>query len=308
MSVCYHYCNVDAFLSIIRKKILWLSDIGKSNDPWEGGLVFQDILDYYSSYSWEGSYDKKEMSRLMDLVMEYDCEMRMYNSFHAYAICFSQKGDLLSQWRGYTQDAAGISIGFDENVLNKWSLSHGRRKIAEFKKICYGEKEKDIKRIIDDLLNLKDGIDYSTDPSDVGLLSHPFYQYLENRAIDGYFVKDNAFREEKEKRLLYREYYHYDDSHRLTLWKNSSNQEINNIISEFSLSDVKYHCWPGGFKKYYELSFDKVKDRLIREIIIGPKCSASVEEVEELLIREGYKIRLRNKEGIRVKKTDIIIR
>ena len=63
--------------------------------------------------------------------------------------------------------------------------------------------EKDIKRIIDDLLNLKDGIDYSTDPSDVGLLSHPFYQYLENRAIDGYFVKDNAFREEKEKRLLY---------------------------------------------------------------------------------------------------------
>ena len=45
MSLMYHYCNVDAFLNIIRKKALWMSDINKSNDPREGKGIFQDIID-----------------------------------------------------------------------------------------------------------------------------------------------------------------------------------------------------------------------------------------------------------------------
>lgn len=307
MGICYHYCNVDAFLSIIRNKVLWLSDVKKSNDPWEGGKVFQDILDYYSSQRWKkDGYDPNELSRLMDLVMEYDDEMRLYNDFYAYAICFSESGDLLSQWRGYTQDAAGISLGFDENILKKWSLSHSGKKIAEYKKIRYGEQEQDIKRVIDDLLKLGSDIDLSGTPSDIDRLSHPFYQYLEKKAIDSFFVKDKGFREEKEKRLLYREYYHSDDNQCLDLWEHSASKEVNIKISEFSLSDVKYQCWAKGFKKYYELSFEKVKDRFIRKVIVGPKCTVSVEDVEELLIREGYPLTGKNR--ICVKKSEIIMR
>lgn len=128
MSIYYHYCNVDAFLNIVRNKILWLSDIDKSNDPWEGRGVFQNIFDYYSYNRTDEEFDNKDLSRLMDLVMNYDCERRLYQNFHAYAICFSKNGDLLSQWRGYTKDAAGISIGFDGKVLEKWSYSfHGKK-------------------------------------------------------------------------------------------------------------------------------------------------------------------------------------
>jgi len=33
----------------------------------------------------------------------------------AYIACFSEKGDLLSQWRAYADDGEGVAIGFDPN-------------------------------------------------------------------------------------------------------------------------------------------------------------------------------------------------
>lgn len=32
--------------------------------------------------------------------------------FDGLGFCFSEDGDLLSQWRGYASDATGIAIGF----------------------------------------------------------------------------------------------------------------------------------------------------------------------------------------------------
>ena len=36
--------------------------------------------------------------------------------------CLSKKGDLLSQWRGYADDAFGVSIGFEKDYLKKLSM------------------------------------------------------------------------------------------------------------------------------------------------------------------------------------------
>lgn len=33
--------------------------------------------------------------------------------------CLSKEGDLLSQWRGYADDATGVSIGFSEDYLGQ---------------------------------------------------------------------------------------------------------------------------------------------------------------------------------------------
>jgi len=45
--------------------------------------------------------------------------------FDGLGFCLSSKGDLLSQWRGYADDACGVSIGFGEPYLR--SLVHSER-------------------------------------------------------------------------------------------------------------------------------------------------------------------------------------
>lgn len=193
-----------------------------------------------------------------------------------------------------------------EKYLKNGLILFTGKKIAEFRAIQYGEKEQEIKDIIRELLELEKDADSDGCSSDSDIYTHPFYQYLEKRAIDGYYIKDKGFREEKESRLIYREYYRSEDTHQLDLWEHSSYSEVNHHILEYSLSDVKYHCRPKGFRKYFELSFEKVKDSLIKEIVIGPKCELDIEDIEELLQREGYSIT--GKDKIYVKRSEIIMR
>jgi hypothetical protein len=37
--------------------------------------------------------------------------------FHGLGFCLSQDGDLLSQWRGYADDARGVAVGFSHSYL-----------------------------------------------------------------------------------------------------------------------------------------------------------------------------------------------
>lgn len=295
MSLVYHYCNVDAFVNIISNCILWLSDIKRSNDPREGGLLIGDIFDYWNSHDGWDMYP----SWIMDLIQEYDCEMRLYNNFFVYALCFSQKGDLLSQWRGYTQDAAGVSIGMDEAFLKKWSYSFENRIIAEYCKVKYGGDEEATKQMFDKLYSLAKDVDFNFNPEDRERLSIPFYQCLEKLSIQAFAMKEKGYSEEKEKRILYREYYHYDDKEGYQFMDYSSVKNLNNHIPDWEIKGPKYNIWKSGYKKYYELGFSRIRDRFIREIILGPQCELSVEDVRELLAREGYPIVGNNKVEIR---------
>lgn len=40
----YHYCDLYAFLNIMRTKTLWLSDVKKSNDEDEGKYLLKSCM------------------------------------------------------------------------------------------------------------------------------------------------------------------------------------------------------------------------------------------------------------------------
>lgn len=44
----------------------------------------------------------------------------MESSFDGLGFCLSKRGDVLSQWRGYANDATGLSIGFSEEYLRAY--------------------------------------------------------------------------------------------------------------------------------------------------------------------------------------------
>jgi hypothetical protein len=85
----------------------------------------------------EGQLVKEAIIRLAkdDGLSDHICERLdeslafLERSLGGLGFCLSEQGDLLSQWRGYADDAYGISIGFSKPYLEELS-----RKTVEAKK------------------------------------------------------------------------------------------------------------------------------------------------------------------------------
>jgi len=108
MSTLYHYCSVAAFHAIVESRSLWLSSLSQSNDNMEGKLVSRTI----SALAKRDNLDLTATGRLQDTVESLETTM------DGLGFCLSEKGDLLSQWRGYADDASGVSIGFSRTYLD----------------------------------------------------------------------------------------------------------------------------------------------------------------------------------------------
>lgn len=111
MTVLYHYCSNAAFHSIVENRSIWLSALSLSSDTMEGKLVTDVIAEMAKSdgLGQANIQRLKESVSLIEQIME------------GLGFCLSEEGDLLSQWRGYADDASGFSIGFSKKYLEKLS-------------------------------------------------------------------------------------------------------------------------------------------------------------------------------------------
>ena len=129
----YHYCNVGTFLNIIKNHTLRMSDIFKSTDNLEAKSILDLVQNrIYDMYVKDGGFGCSPIYGMdKDNAFKYILERVMKNIRSDserlyYVACFSEKYDLLGQWREYADKSRGIAIGFDE----KW-----------FVKLCETDKE-----------------------------------------------------------------------------------------------------------------------------------------------------------------------
>jgi hypothetical protein len=103
----YHYCSNAAFLSILLTREIWASEFSLSNDPMEGKWIREVFAQYCDERQLEAHY-KARLLEYLDVVIQ--------NS-GAAGFCMSEEGDLLSQWRAYADNGAGVAIGFSKEYL-----------------------------------------------------------------------------------------------------------------------------------------------------------------------------------------------
>lgn len=106
----YHYCSVSAFHGILSTKQLWLSNSLFSNDYKEQKLLLEKVERRFTSLM-----DAPNGSVFQPLAHVIDKKRPT-----PYVCCFSQEQDLLSQWRGYADDAKGFAIGFSYDRLEEY--------------------------------------------------------------------------------------------------------------------------------------------------------------------------------------------
>lgn len=94
----YHYTTMETVWKILESGSMLARNIRFSNDSKEYLLGGEKIREYICKKS-NNSNDKKIEQCIQANIQNY------------YMICFCEKGDLLSQWRGYAND--GVSLGMD---------------------------------------------------------------------------------------------------------------------------------------------------------------------------------------------------
>jgi len=109
MDTLYHYCATATFQAIVQNSSVWLSSLTMTNDSSEGQLVRDTLV----RLARQDNLEPAAISKL-------DAEIRnLEEMFDGLGLCLSEDGDLLSQWRAYTADATGVSIGFDRVCLEQ---------------------------------------------------------------------------------------------------------------------------------------------------------------------------------------------
>lgn len=257
MAIIYHYCSPETFHKIIENKTLWLSATNNMNDFSEGKWVESVLAKVLSDNHTD---DNNEWcNNLWRTVVG--------NNQIAYVSCFSKEGDTLSQWRAYAQDGEGVAIGFDEDKLGLgsgmpiWHAAGGVHsiKLNEIEYIDTHELQREIKSII-----FKKGVQY------INNVNH----LLEITAKINHLsmtVKNLAFEEEKEKRIIYKALIMTDKENR--------------TIQAFpSIGDVKYRISNGYLTSYFDFKFNS---NVIKEIILGPKNKFSQYDIETFLSING---------------------
>ena len=277
----YHYCSLDTFLKIITSGKIWLSDVRKSNDRQElthlksecAIQLLKAQTEYIERYSEETGfeYDFREMDKINDLAKSFVG----VNIMITWVFCLSEECDLLSQWRGYADNGAGICIGFDYDYLNQINLLAQKDKARMFclRPIEYG-RESAIEYFASQL-------DIENIPMDFDVFKQTCRTALFSTFSEAPFYKNESFSEEKEWRIAL--------THIPECMKELANKEnlTGSIVDYFKFGNSGYVVRDNQLVSHVELIFSKIKNA-VKEVIIGPKCNMTPAEMSYFLISEGW--------------------
>lgn len=262
----FHYCSTQTGFTILQTRSFRLSALSSANDTLEGrvlGNVLTQLL--------------RETSLSPDVVDVASVIVEGYpDATEGFALCLSENGDLLSQWRAYGRDGSGIALGFSPSSLAKdfGEVNFGS-KFFELTKIEYGEAGlrnalKPISKTIESefakfgrFVSLKKGV---TKQTALQMLADrqeeervfTSYQDSTSELVDQllkslaplhfqiYATKPKHFNEEREWRLL--RYRH-----------------------KVALPDIEYFADDNSVRPYISCLMADPAKEAIQEVVLGPK-------------------------------------
>lgn len=262
MEKLFHYTDLNAFLSIIQNKKLWLTGAYNLND--------------HQEISWT---HRKIGSRLNELASKHGRQrpdeiwtLLQANSGVPYICSLSSESDLLSQWRAYGQNGSGVAIGFKRTSLPSSErlpiITYGKKDSVSLHQVIYNEKAQD--QLIDSILapafegaEIDDQAHWamSTAASQLAGLASIF--------------KNPAFAEENEWRIIHKP---------IIMGKDGSQESKIHV----SISPPKYRTAGGKLISYFEYEFTELKpEDIFSEIVLGPKSEVSSFDLSLLLTENG---------------------
>jgi hypothetical protein len=236
----YHYTSRNGFLEIVKNHKLWATNILYLNDSEEFQYVFNLLKEILPSCDNRRIGNRKSFIEKVHIGINKI--NRLIDKWPKYVVSFSEKPDLLSQWRGYCGSGSGICIGFNRKHLLRVDKAIGiSLRQCEYRKTV---QTKTIKTLLNNYFSKIN--EAGVEEDDIRMHVASFFRELFDESP---FFKHPSFREEKEWRLVVSE----EDS------------------SKKYISSVKYRDGISMILPYVEVDFKiDSSDIEFDEIIVGP--------------------------------------
>lgn len=298
----YHYTSPNSFLSIIKNKELYFTDIRYLNDKSEPIFVVKRMVEFvdvnhekypltcdaFNDLVKENNID--DIRKLNTNHINYNLNLKYnYNNDRAFVFCTSLDGDSLSMWNYYVNNGfyQGYNIGFNMQKLLKSFDTEDKRHLDPFfvyyGKVLYSKKDQD-----KEINNLFDVLEHSNFArlNKFEQIKFELRSYIEHK---GMFYKSDKFSHEKEYRIVleFSDFrVHKDKTH----YFGENNQQIKD---DFVIKN-------GLVVPILKV---KLKEDSISRITISPMMEFEVarNSVRELIDTMGYK-------NIKIHKSNIPIR
>lgn len=284
----YHYCSLETFFSIFSNSTIRLSNISKSNDTEEITYLLPKITRFCAKLFNKYNDELPDNYKLQKDFINDAFDIKFgETSLNFYVMCFSEEPDLLSQWRGYANDACGVSIGFSTEVF--YPLARSIRSSYNFSQVRYS---------LSDLYDLiKKYTVEKIEQNFTGNAQHDSLVLLNTVdttismiLYNSILYKNPNFNEEKEWRLVYNpfgnirkvtdKFSYYDRMHEM----------FNKSIEKggFARTPMTFHISNDKIISHVDLSFESIKKSFIKEIVIGSKANIDDLDLDLFLLSNGF--------------------
>lgn len=232
--ILFHYCPSDSFVSIVSTRTVRLSALSLSNDSREGRLVSETLMRVADRDGLSNANGIIGLGSMIGFQSKLRSSLEFLERlFDGLGFCLSADGDLLSQWRGYADDGRGVSIGFHRSYWEK--LSAKLRESDEWgftlNKVIYEPTEHEelvkptyteLRKLIDQgafettgrrtLLDSRSDEDIAADDKRIEASYRELMFKILGLFPMLYKLKSDAFKEEKEWRLVAAHYTENDET------------------------------------------------------------------------------------------------
>lgn len=310
--VLYHYASMEKGTSILKHKNIRLSDITKSNDVKEMSIFFPDLFDEmlknydeHNGFSYKFEYKGKGNRQAFGLFVN-ELKKKIEKEFEdgsiaTFALCLSEEGDLLSQWRGYADDGKGICLGLNvEEILKFVGISSVSGFFLE--KVEYLSKEQIdewVKNVANQMLGIVEIIlgaieegniqYYSAEEFDEDIFDTIYYNIL-SEVEESVKFKTEGFKEEKEWRFFIKNSLNKDDIKGKKITSiGTLGEGARRKTSEYVADNVEFNIKENDMVPFVSLKFEKFHNNLINQVICGPNNKIREKDLELFLRKYGYR-------------------
>lgn len=317
--IVYQYMSFDVFKKMLKGKSLKISDIKKSNDSTELQLQYEILneallLAYkrvktkYMSKLSISDFSKLIMDKTIHIV---ESEKNIHTQ---YVICFSNNGDLLSQWRGYGQTYSINKKDLEKSINNNVLFNDSKLDIYCGVSIGFNSKYfnniKGLPNISFDRVRYTKGQQLALLKEDADNLIKQISSYLKhNKSIDGFnWIPFMAKYEDiliKKGPLIKNEFFKEEREWRLCVWgSNEIFQVFEYEISKGMILSSTEYCQAKHKNKtiapYYLIKVDKIINSLIKEVVIGPNSNVNKQDILKVLKDNNIDASVRYSNGYNV--------
>ncbi len=193
----YHYTSLAGLMGMVEKRNMWASEIHYLNDTKELRLL-GELLNHEIRIRLENGADP---CNVLIQFREWIAIRQKYGPL-VFVGSYTEEGNLLSQWRGYCPHGSGVSIGFNPEKLIISTKPHS----FMIGKCIYDNDHKIAlaKQLIDVVVSVAnergEALPNQKHPTQS---FHDVFAELEPKLLTvAALIKDHAFREEKEWRIV----------------------------------------------------------------------------------------------------------